>query len=151
MAKDFSNYLNASMDDVPAVLPSIPGGMWFADIIDWKTGERDYDKANGGPKTPVVELHFKLTAADEGVEDGDNSVGRTVTKDYTLNDPDKRGQIMLRQVAEKACALDTAGLDLVDVLDALKGQSVRVFNEPRPGQEEGQFFPKITKVLSAAD
>ena len=150
MAKDFSSYLHVKMDDVPAVLPSIPGGHWFADISDWKTGERNYDKATGGPPTPVVEIIFKLTGPDEDVEGGDNFVGRTVSRDYRLNDPDRAGQTYIRQLAERTCGLDVAGLELEDVLDALKGQSVKVFNEPRAGQEEGQFFPNIKKVLPAS-
>ncbi len=41
------------------------------------------------------------------------------------------------------------GLHLTDVLDALKGQPVKIFNEPRAGKEEGQFYASIKRVLPA--
>ncbi len=54
---------------------------------------------------------------------------------------------MVRKLAERACAIDVKGLGFADVLDALKNQRVKVLNEPRQGQEEGQTFIKITRVL----
>ncbi len=145
---DFTRYLNVSMDDVPATIPSLPRGHFFADITGWKTGERFYQgKAN--PGTPVVEISFRVTAPDSDVEEEGNWVGKVASKDYTLNDPDRTGQTMIRQLAERTCGLDVKGLQLTDVLDALKGQPVKIFNEPRAGQEEGQTFTKITRVLSA--
>lgn len=144
---DFSKYLKTSMDDVPKSIPSLPRGHFFASITGWKTGERNYDKATGGPPTPVVELGFRITGTTEDVEVEGNWEGKLASKDYTLNDPDKAGQTLIRRVAEVTCDLDVKGLELEDVLDALKGQDVVIFNEPRPGQEEGQFFTKITKVL----
>lgn len=155
MAQDFSRYLDVDVDSIPKSVPSLPLGHYFADITAWKGAERDYDKASGGPKTPVVEITFKITGADDDVEfiDGGMSpgseVGKTVTKDYTLNDPDKTGQVMLRRLAEETCQLDVKGLALTDVLDALKGQPVKVYNEPRAGKEEGQFFTSIKRVLPA--
>ena len=37
-----------------------------------------------------------------------------------------------------------------DVLDALKGQDVRVHNAPKAGKEEGQFYNNVDMVLSAS-
>lgn len=156
MALDFSKYLDVDAESIPKSIPSLPGGHFHADIAGWKTGERDYDKASGGPKTPVVEISFKITGADTDVEflDGGmtpgSEVGKVVSRDYTLNDPDKTGQVMIRRLAEDTCNLPVKGLHLTDVLDALKGQPVKVFNEPRAGKEEGQFFSNIKKVLPAS-
>lgn len=150
MALDFSKYLDVDVESVPKTLPSVPGGHWFATIQSWKGAERDYDKASGGPKTPVVELTFKLTSPDSDVEDEEaaqRSIGKLATKDYNL--ADGSGQTMLRNLAEDTLSLDVKGLHFSDVLDALKGQEVKVFNNPRAGKEEGQFYTNITKVLSA--
>lgn len=152
MALDLTKYLDIPVESVSKIIPSIPGGHFFADVQGWKGAERDYDKKDGGPKTPVIEVTFKLTGADEDVVFTDSfpegtEVGKTVTKDYRLNDPDKAGHTMLRRLAEDTCKLPTKGLHFIDMLDAMKGSSVKVFNDPRPGQEEGQFFPNIKKVL----
>lgn len=152
MALDLTKYLDVPVESVSKIIPSLPGGHFFADVQGWKGVERDYDKANGGPKTPVVEVTFKLTGADEDVTFTDDfpegtEQGKTVTKDYRLNDPDKAGHTMLRRLAEDTCGIPTKGLHFADMLDAMKGSSVKVFNDPRPGQEEGQFFPNIKKVL----
>lgn len=147
---DFSSYLNVSMDDVPKTIPSLPAGHFFADITGWKTAERNFDKATGGPPTPVVEISLRITDADDDVEDTTVPCkGKVVTKDYRLNDPDRAGHTMLRRLAESTCGLDVKGLELEDVLEALKGQPVKVFNVPRPGQEEGVFFANITRILPA--
>jgi len=150
MALDFSKFLDVDIDAIPKTLPSVPGGHFFATIQSWKGAERDYDKATGGPKTPVVEISFKFTGADSDVEDDDQaqkSIGKLATKDYNL--ADGSGQTMLRNLAEDTLGLDVKGLHFSDVLDALKGQEVKVFNNPRAGKEEGQFYTNITKVLSA--
>lgn len=155
MAKDFTHYLDVPVEDVPKSIPSLPGGHYFADVVGWKGQERDFDKATGGPKTPVVEVTFKVTGADTDVEFPDtfpqgSEVGKTVTKDYRLNDPDRAGHSMLRRLAEDTCGIPIKGLHFADMLDAMKGASVKVYNEPRPGQEEGQFFTNVKKVLPAA-
>ena len=151
---DFSSYLEKSMDDVPKSLPSLPAGHFFAVISDWKTGERKYDKTNPKNITPVVELTFKITGPDDDVDTSQlpegGGIGRIVTKDYTLNDAEQRGQISLRRIAEVACELDVKGQALADVLDALKGQDVRVHNAPKAGKEEGQFYNNVDMVLSAS-
>ncbi len=150
----FDSYLKIDMADVPKSVPSLPGGHWFATISGWKTAERNYDKATGGPPTPVVEISFRVTGADDDVDTtalpAGGGVGKILTKDYRLNDPDKTGQVMLRRLAEETCGLPVKGYDLESLLDALKGSEVKVFNVPRPGQEEGQFFPNVTRVLPAA-
>jgi|SRR6185312_1976084 len=151
MALDFSKYLDVDVESVPKTLPSVPGGHWFATISGWKGAERNYDKATGGPPTPVVELTFKLTSPDSDVEDEEaaqRSIGKLATKDYNL--ADGSGQTMLRNLAEDTLGLDVKGLHFSDVLDALKGQEVKVFNNPRAGKEEGQFYTNITKVLGAS-
>jgi hypothetical protein len=154
MALDFSKYLEVDADAIPKTIPSLPGGHYFAEVTGWKGAERDYDKKNGGPKTPVVEVTFKITGADDDVDFTEDfpsgtEVGKTVTRDYTLNSPDKSGQVMLRRLAEDTCGIAIKGLHLTDMLDAMKGSTVKVYNEPRPGQEEGQFFTNIKKVLPA--
>lgn len=154
MALDFSKYLNVSAEEIPTSIPSLPLGHYHADVQGWKGAERDYDKANGGPKTPVVEVSFKITGADDDVEFNDafpsgSEVGKVVSRDYSLNDPDRAGQVMLRRLAEETLGLDVKGLELSDLLEAMKGQSCKVYNEPRAGKEEGQFFPNIKKILPA--
>lgn len=156
MALDFSRYLDIPVDSVSKTIPSLPLGHYFADVTGWKGAERDYDKKDGGPKTPVVEVTFKITGADEDVSfegstmEPGSEVGKTVVKDYRLNDPDKAGHSMLRRLAEDTIGIPIKGLHFQDMLDAMKGGSVKVYNDPRPGQEEGQFFPNIKKVLPAA-
>jgi hypothetical protein len=152
MPLDLSKYLSVDVESIPKSIPSLPLGHYFASIKSWKGAERDYDKASGGPKTPVVELTFKITGASDDVEFGDgfaegSEVNKTVTKDYSLNDPDSTGQVMLRRLAEETCKLPVQGLQLSDLLPMLIDQEVLVYNEPRPGKEEGQFFANIKKVL----
>lgn len=146
MSADFSKFLHVSAEAIERPKP-LPLGHYFATIKSYKTAERDFDKANGGPKTPVVELSFAITSPDTDVEDFDPAMlkGAPPTKDYKL--PDQ--MYMIRELAEKACDLPVKGLEFIDVLDALKGQEVKVFNEPRPGREEGEFFTNIKRVLSA--
>ena len=156
MALDLSKYLDVKVEDVSKVIPSIPAGTFFAEFQSWKGAERDYDKKDGVPKTPVVEVTFKLTGATDDVDFTEdfpegNEVGKLVTKDYRLNDPDKAGHTYMRRLCEDTCKVATKGLHFTDMLDAAKGSEVRVVNEPRSGQEEGQFFPNIKKVLPAED
>jgi hypothetical protein len=154
MALDLTRYLDVEVESISKVIPSLPAGHYFADISGWKGAERDFDKASGGPKTPVIEVTFKITGASDDVTFGPDfpegsEVGKTVTKDYRLNDPDKAGHTMMRRLAEDTCDIPIKGLHFTDMLDAIKGSSVKVFNDPRPGQEEGQFFPNVKKVLPA--
>lgn len=150
MALDFSRYLKVQTDTIEPPKP-IPVGHYFASIQGWKGAERDYQKATGGAKTPVAEITFKLTAPDDDVDETElpdkGVTGRLVTKDYTLNE--EIGLSSLRRLAEDTCDLDVKGLDLGDTLDALKNQDVKLYIEQRAGQEEGQFFPVVKKVLSA--
>lgn len=157
MALDLTKYLDVAVESVSKVIPSIPAGLFFAEFQGWKGAERDYDKKDGGPKTPVVEVTFKLTGpADDSVEFSEDfpegtEVGKLVTKDYRLNDPDKAGHTYMRRLCEDTCKVQTKGLHFTDMLDAAKGSGVRILNEPRPGQEEGQFFANIKKVLPETD
>lgn len=153
MALDFSRYLKVEVDSIEA--PTAPPiGHYFAKVQSWKGQERDYDKATGGPKTPVVEVTFKITAPDQDAEEEDpigaaKAVGRLVTRDYSLTD--ESGMYALRRLTGETCGIDTKGLDLSDALDACKGSDVKVYNVPRAGREEGQFYSNITKVLPAQD
>lgn len=151
MATDFSRYLDVPVESIPENFVSLPAGHYLARITSWKGAERSYE-GKGGPLTPVVELAFKITAPCDDIEESllpeSGGVGKIITRDYTLSDPDQSGQTMIRQLAEKTCGLATQGLHLSDVLDALKEQDVKIYNEPRPGKDEGQFFPKVAKVLA---
>jgi len=151
MALDFSAYLKVNVEDIPKRLPTLPLGHFFADITGWKTGTRNYGE--GKTETPVVSIGFKITGPDDDVEDPESiPQNKVVYKDYELNDPDKRGQIALRRLAEETCDLPVKGLELDGVLDALKGCQVKVYSDPQPNKkEEGEFFDRITKVLPAHD
>lgn len=148
---DFSKYLEVEMDEVPEFIASLPGGHYYATITGHKP-DVAYYQGRDNPGTPVVTLQFRFEEPTDDVEEeelqGMVVKGKTGTKNYTLNDPDKAGHTMVRQLAEKACALDVKGLSFSDVLDALKNQRVRVLNEPRqnPNDPE-QTFIKITRVL----
>lgn len=150
MALDFSSYLNVAVESIEQ--PKAPPiGHYFATIKDWKAAERNYNKASGGAPVPVVQIDFLLTSPDDDVDPSElpkgGIKGRVVNKDYTLND--EFGPAALRALAEKTCALDVKGLNLSDLLPQLKGQEVKVYLEQRAGQEEGQFFSVVKKVLSA--
>lgn len=160
MAANFDSYLDVDVEAIERPTPP-PIGHWLATIKSHKTAERDYDKANGGPKTPVVELMLALNAPyDDAVEwaeangaDVNVHIGKAFPKDYRLND--EGGPFQLRQIGEVACELPVTGLKLRDLLEHLHGQQVKVYMDHRAGKEgspqEGQFFPNITKVLSAKE
>lgn len=146
---DFSKYLEVDVASVEAPRP-VPVGHYFAVVNSYKTTEVEYQR---GTKTPVVEITFKITGADDDVDHDQlpegGGQGKLVTRNYTLNDPDKAGIYALRRLAEETCDLPVKGLSLGDVLDQLKGQDVKLYIEHRAGSEEGQFFPRVAKVLSA--
>src|ERR1700721_1904474 len=101
MALDFQKYMDVPVDDITAPKP-LPAGTYFATITKTENREVEYEK---GTKTPVCSVSFRLTAPDEDVDldllpEG-NGVGRIVVKDYTLNDPERRGQWQLRRLAEE--------------------------------------------------
>ncbi len=147
MALDFSHYLDVSIEDIPKKLPDLPLGHYYATIIGGKGEERFY-QGKGGPGTPVYALSFKITAADDDVENPDNITvaGKIVSKDYNLVEG---GGTFLRNLAEDTLKLDTKGLHLSDVLDAMKGQECKVYNKGRSGtgENEGRNFPNITNVF----
>lgn len=151
---DFSKYLDIAVENVEAAKP-LPAGHFFATITKWEGKERDYK--NGEPPVPVVELSFRTTAPDEDVEPDElpanGGIGVICTKDYRLATPangkvEGGGQAQLRRLAEDQLELAVAGMHLTDVLDALKGQDCRIYNEPRADKkEEGVFYTNITRVL----
>lgn len=149
---DFSSYLNVKVETIER--PSTPPlGHYFAVVQGWKTAERFYE-GKGGPASPVVEVTFKITSPDSDAVDEDASaaekaVGKLATKDYGLKD--EGGLYGLRRLVGETCGVDTKGLSLEDGLDAIKGSEVKIYNQPRQGKEEGQFFTNITRVLSASE
>lgn len=149
MALDFSKYLDVQVDTIERPSPP-PVGHYFATIKSWKTGERDYAKASGGPKTPVVELTFSLTSPDTDIDEAllpaNGIANRLVQKDYSLNE--ENGQFQLRFLAEETCHLDVKGLSLADLLPQLNGQEVKLYLEQRAGQDDA-MFPVVKKVLAA--
>lgn len=155
MAANFDSYLDVDVESIERPTPP-PIGHWFASISGYKTQERNYGE--GKEKTPVCELSFKLTGADDdavasaeetGV-DPQAYINRTVTRDYTLNE--EGGVYGLRQVGEAAAKVDVKGLKLRDMLNALKGHDVKLYIDHRMGKpgsaQEGQAFANVTKVLA---
>lgn len=148
MALDFSSYLEVPVDSIERPR-GLPLGHFFASVKGWKPDERNYAKA-GEPKkmTPIVTVTFTLTGADDDVDDPvDFSKSPTASKDYDLSD--ERGLFALRRLTEETCDVDVKGLHLKDALDAIRGADVKLYNEPRPGKEEGETYTNITKVLPA--
>lgn len=147
---DFSAYTKVALDDIEKPKP-LPVGHFLAVFKSWKGAERDYDKAAGGPKTPVVELTFTSLQADDDVEPSDLPTDyekKLVTKDYQLNDPN--GMYALKRFVGEICDADTKGLDLEDGLNACRGSTVKLFNDPRPDKkQEGVYYDNIVRVLKA--
>jgi hypothetical protein len=148
MALDFSRYLDVPVDEITQPKP-LPAGTYFATIVKHENREVEFEK---GTKTPVTTISFRLTASDEDVDPDllpeGGGVGRIVTKDYRLNDPDRQGQWALRRLGEETLGLPGKGKHLSDLINEFVHQECKVFNQPRPNKnEEGQFFPNITRVL----
>lgn len=149
---DFSRYLDIPVEDIERPKP-LPAGTYFATVTKTENREVEFER---GVKTPVTTVSFRLTAADEDIDpellpEG-GGVGRIVTRDYRLNDPDRAGQWALRRLAEETCQIPGKGKQLQDLLHELPRQEVKVVNVPRPNKnEEGMFFPNITRVLSVHD
>lgn len=148
MAVDFSRYLNVEVESIKPPEP-LPVGHYFATIKGWKGAERDYDKANGGPKTPVVEITFTISGADEDIDPSElpegGGVGRIVSRDYNLKEDS--GLNALRKLGEETCGLDVKGLHLSDMLPQLIKQPVKLYVEQNMRGDD--VFPKVTKVLPA--
>ncbi len=155
MAVNFDSYLDVPVENISAA-KALPTGHYFADIKSWKGDERTYNKDEGA--VPVIELTFVTTGPDEDIpldELGANGgVGVVIKKDYQLSAVTADGKVeggaqsILRNMAEKTCDLDTKGLSFRDVLEALKGQPVKIHQEPRADKRnEGVFYNNITKVL----
>lgn len=146
---DFNRYLDIPVEDITRPKP-LPAGTYFATITKTENREVEFER---GTKTPVTTISFKLLSPDEDVDpellpEG-GGVGRIVTRDYRLNDPDKAGQWALRRLAEETCQIPGKGKMLQDLLHELPNQEVKVVNVPRPNKnEEGMYFPNITRVLS---
>ncbi len=148
---NFEKYLDVQIDTIERPTAA-PLGHYFATFKSWKTAQRDYKKASGGPKVDVVELTFTITGADEDAEAEDavaaaKAVGRLGTKDYTLGE--EQGMYALRRFASDVCGIDTKGLTVSEGLDAAKGSDVKLYNQPRSGNEEGVFYDNFTKILPA--
>jgi hypothetical protein len=149
MALDFSRYLDVPVEDITRPKP-LPAGTYFATIVKHENREVEFER---GTKTPVTTISFRLTSPDEDVDldllpEG-NGVGRIVSKDYRLNDPDKQGQWALRRLAEETCRIPGKGKHLSDLINELPQQEVKVFNQPRPNKnDEDQSYPNIIRVLS---
>ncbi len=156
MALDYSKYLDVEVDNITPE-KHLPLGHYFADIISWKTATRNYKDERGD--IPVVELTFKTTSPDDDVIESDlpdnGGVGVLLTKDYGLATPvngkvEGGGQAQLRRLAEDTLGLHVKGLKLPDVLDALRNQPCRVYNEPRPDKnDDTRYYNQVKKVLSA--
>ena len=148
---DFSQYLGVEVEKIEA--PEAPPiGHYFATIKTYKTEERQYSK-DSAPE-PVIALFFSITEPDEdSLEENPDAAmkakGKLVSKDYSLSDG--TGQAAIRALAEKTLELPVKGLTLGDLLDELPGQEVKLYMEQRAGKgdREGQFFPKVSKVLAA--
>ncbi len=155
MAVNFDSYLDVPVENISAA-KALPTGHYFADIRSWKGAERTYRPEEGA--VAVIEMTFVTTGPDEDVDSGElpanGGVGVLITKDYQLSAVSSDGKVeggaqsILRNMAEKTCDLDTKGLSFRDVLEALKGQPVKVHQEPRADKRnEGVFYNNITKVL----
>lgn len=154
MAKaNFDSYLDIEVESIERPQAPPVGHYSPCRIAAWKQGERAFNKDDPSKKTPVIEIFFQLGSPEEDARenaesfgvDAESFVGRTVSRDYDLSDP--QGQFGLRRMAEDTCSLDVKGLKLREVLDQLKGQEVKLYMEQRVGREEGEFFPKVSKVL----
>jgi hypothetical protein len=151
MPLDFSKHLDVEVESVDA--PRAPPiGHYLATFKSWKGQEVVYDKESG-KKTPTIVVTFAL---DEPLDDVDTSElpedgvrGKTVQRNYDLDDPDKRGLFALRKMGEETMNLPIKGLHFTDLLDAMRGQQVKLYMEQRAGKEEGEFYPKIGKILPA--
>lgn len=152
MAQDFSRYLDIPVEDITQPKP-LPVGTYFATIVKHENTEREYER---GTKTPVTVISFRITAVDEDVDvdllpEG-GGIGRIVSKDYRLNNPDRDGQWAMRRLAEETCLIPGKGKHLTDLLNELPGQEVKIFNNPRPSKtDDSQSYPNITRVLSVHD
>ncbi len=155
MAVNFDSYLDVPVENISAA-KALPTGHYFADIRAWAAAERTY-KPEDGP-VPVIELTFVTTGPDDDVDHAElganGGVNVLIKKDYQLSSVGQDGKVeggaqsILRNMAEKTCDLDTKGLSFRDVLEALKGQPVKVHQEPRADKRnEGVFYNNITKVL----
>ena len=80
MALSFDKYLHVEVDSIEA--PTAPPlGHYFATFQSWKGQERDYNKATGGPKTPVCEVTFKITSPDEDAEEEDAAAAQKLMRE----------------------------------------------------------------------
>lgn len=153
MALDYSKYLHIKTEEIEGT-PVLPLGHYHARVSGWKERTAPY-KDEDGQEIPQVRITFKLTAPDDDVDlDGYDQekfpiAGQLATREYDLKNPNSLKAI--RRIAEDACGLNIKGQDLEDTLNDLKGQDVKLYNEPRAGkgEREGEFFTNITKVLTA--
>jgi hypothetical protein len=149
MAKDFTKFLKAKIETFEAP-PLPPIGHYFATIRDWKIGEKNYGERKG----VVVTLNFTLTSQDEDSREEqelDEAELRKAlaAKDYGLDGDFPQGHV-LRAIAEKTLQLPVEGLDLNEVLDAMKGHEVKLYADHRADKNDSEkFYFDIKKVLPA--
>lgn len=152
MAANFDKYLDIPVESIERPSPP-PEGHYYASIVSYKQAERDYGKADGRPKSPVMEITFKLASAFDDVNPDflpeGGIAGRLVQKDYQLDD--QIGQSQLRQLGEDLCDLDVKGLRLRDLLAQLPGQEVKLYMSTRDDKTDPDIkWPVVKKVLKAA-
>ena len=155
MAANFDHYLGVKAENIENA-KALPLGHYHADITGWKTKETDF-KQGRGPQ-PMLELQMRTTAPSDDVEESDlpanGGVGVVISKDYEFNPVDNNGKVeggaaaAIRRLADQL-DLDVKGLELRDILDALKGQSVLAYNEPRADKNDPEVtYTSIKKVLA---
>lgn len=143
---DFSGYLDTPVDNIERP-KALVLGHYHALVKSWKPAERNFAKAGEPPKlVPIITVAFTITGASDDVEDPLADYASTsASKDYDLSD--ERGLYALRRLVEDTCGVSGKGLNLQDALDAIKGSDVLLYNVPRPGKEEGEFYTNIAQVL----
>lgn len=155
MAANFDHYLSVKSEDIENA-KALPLGHYHADITGWKTKETDF-KQGRGPQ-PMLELQMKTTAPSDDVDPeelpANGGIGVVISKDYEFSPVDSNGKVeggaaaQMRKLADQL-DLDVKGLELRDILDALKGQSVLAYNEPRPDKNDPDTtYTSIKKVMA---
>ena len=109
----------------------------------------------------IITINMQTTAPCDDVDEtelpANGGIGAMVNRDYRMvpakgDKVEGGGQHALRRLAEDTLKLDTKGFSLRDLLESLKGQDVKVFNEPRQDKKDEEvFYNNITKILSAED
>lgn len=155
MAANFDHYLSVKSENIENV-KALPVGHYFATITGWKTKETDF-KQGKGPQ-PMLEISLKTDGPSDDVEESDlpanGGQGVLISKDFEFasvgNDGKTEGgaAAQMRKLADQL-DLDVTGLELRDILDALKGQQVLAYNEPRADKSDPEVtYTNIKKLLA---